>query len=238
LTVTRRLPLAAAALAFAGFLALGVWQLERRAWKHALIERVEQRVHAEPVAAPAPADWPQVSAARDEYRRVRVSGVFLHDAEALVQASTELGAGWWVMTPLRQADGTVVLVNRGFVPPQRRDRPARAAGNPEGEVTIVGLLRMSEPGGGFLRNNVPTAERWYSRDVAAIAAARRLDKVAPYFIDAGPAPSSDTRSPVGGLTVVQFRDNHLVYAITWFALAAMAAAAAHLAVKSGASGNP
>jgi len=231
LTVTSRFALGAATIAFAGFVALGFWQLERRAWKHALIERVEQRVHAEPIAAPVPAEWPQMSAARDEYRRVHVSGVFLHDAEALVQASTELGAGWWVMTPLRQADGTIVLVNRGFVPPQRRDRFTRATGNPQGEVAIVGLLRKSEPGGGFLRNNAPAAERWYSRDVTTIAAARQLNKVAPYFIDAGRAPSSDTQAPVGGLTVVQFRDNHLVYAFTWFALAAMVAAAAVVLIR-------
>jgi surfeit locus 1 family protein len=132
-TVRRLALAAAAAVLFAGFMALGIWQIERRAWKHALIERVEQRIHASPIAAPGPEAWPQVSAARDEYRHVRVSGTWLHDAEALVQASTELGAGWWVLTPLRQADGTIVIVNRGFVAAQRRDRAARAAGNPTGE---------------------------------------------------------------------------------------------------------
>lgn len=235
MTVTSRFALGAATIAafatFAGFVALGVWQLERRAWKRELIERVEQRIHAEPSAAPTPAEWPRMNAALDEYRRVQVSGVFLHDAEALVQASTELGAGWWVMTPLRQADGTIVLVNRGFVPPQRRDRLTRATGNPQGEVAIVGLLRQSEPGGGFLRNNAPAAERWYSRDVTTIAAARQLDKVAPYFIDAGRTRSSDTRAPVDGMTVVQFRDNHSVYAFTWFALAAMVIAAAVVLIR-------
>jgi surfeit locus 1 family protein len=232
LTAAKRLAFAvAAALAFSGFIALGGWQLERRAWKHALIARVEQRAHATPVAAPAPAEWSQVSATRDEYRRVRVTGSFLHDAEALVQASTELGAGWWVLTPLRQTDGTIILVNRGFVPPERRDRRARPADNAPGEVAIVGLLRMTEQGAGFLRHNDPAAERWYSRDVAAIAAARRLGQVAPYFVDAERTPSADVEAPVGGLTVVDFHDNHLVYAFTWFALAASVAAAAVTLVR-------
>jgi surfeit locus 1 family protein len=213
-------------MAFIAFVALGAWQLERRAWKHALIARVEQRVHAAPVAAPGPADWDRLSTARHEYRRVRLTGTFIHDAEALVQASTELGAGWWVLTPLRQADGTIVLVNRGFVPPQQRDRHVRAQGNPLGEVEIVGLLRISEPGGGFLRRNDPAAERWFSRDVMAISAARRLDKVAPYFVDAERALTADAQAPVAGLTVLDFRDNHLAYAITWFALATMVVAAA------------
>ena len=239
MTTVRRFALAAAAaVMFAGFMALGVWQIERRAWKHQLIERVEQRVHAPPVAPPGPEDWPQVSAARDEYRRVSVSGTWLHDAEALVQASTELGAGWWVLTPLRQADGTIVVVNRGFVAPPRRDRATRVAGNPPGEDRIVGLLRISESGGGFLRRNDPAAERWFSRDVAAIAAARRLDRVAPYFIDAERAASINEEAPIGGLTVIEFRDNHLAYAITWFALAAMVVAAAVIFLREGHRRDP
>ena len=209
-----------------GFVALGVWQLERRVWKHALIARVEQRAHAEPVAAPGPAEWPQVSAARYEYRRVRVTGIFLHEAETSVQAVTDLGPGWWVLTPLRQADGSIVIVNRGFVPPERRERATRPAGNPPGEVAVVGLLRISEPGGGFLRRNDPAAGRWYSRDVPAIAAARGLGPVAPYFVDAERASAAVAEAPVGGLTVLDFRDNHLLYALTWFALAVLAAVAA------------
>ncbi|MGO4470158.1 SURF1 family cytochrome oxidase biogenesis protein, partial [Pseudoduganella sp. RAF53_2] len=78
-------------LLFAGFFALGTWQVQRLQWKLALIERVNERVHAAPVDAPAVADWPQVSAERDEYRHVRLSGVYALDATARVQASTELG---------------------------------------------------------------------------------------------------------------------------------------------------
>ena len=84
---------------------------------------------------------------------------------------------------------------------------------------------MSEPGGGFLRANDPATGRWFSRDVAAIAASLGLDKVAPYFIDSERNPG-DTGPPVGGLTVVDFPNNHLVYALTWGTLALMAAAGA------------
>ena len=90
---------------------------------------------------------------------------------------------------------------------------------------MTGLLRMSEPGGAFLRSNDPAADRWFSRDVAAIAASRGLDKVAPYFIDAERAPG-ESGLPVGGLTVIAFSNNHLVYALTWGALALMAAVGA------------
>ncbi|MHC2466201.1 surfeit locus 1 family protein [Bradyrhizobium embrapense] len=204
--------------------ALGIWQIERRTWKLALIERVEQRMHAAPVAPPPPSSWPAVTAAGDEYRRVTVLGTFLHADETLVQAVTAEGPGFWVLTPLQLADGTTVLVNRGFVPPDRRDPATRRDGEPQGEVRVTGLLRMSEPKGGFLRSNDPVAGRWYSRDVAAIAATHGLSQVAPFFVDADATPNPGG-IPVGGLTIVRFPNNHLIYALTWLALALMLAGA-------------
>ena len=223
-----------AVLAFSAFIALGTWQLQRLQWKLALIERVEQRVHAAPVPAPGPARWPNITAESDEYRHVQVAGTFLYRQSTLVQAATALGSGYWLLTPLRRADGTVVLINRGFIAADTADRARRefqdGTASREHAVTMTGLLRVSEPGGAFLRHNDPAADRWYSRDVPAIAAARGLRPVAPYFVDADAAQErADVRPgaivPVGGLTVVSFHNNHLVYALTWYALALMAAAA-------------
>lgn len=208
--------------AFVVLIALGVWQIERRAWKLALIDRVEQRVHAPAQPIPSPAAWPAVSSANDEYRHVSLKGRFLHDRETLVQAVTEEGPGYWVLTPLQRDDGTQVLVNRGFVPSERRDPSTRRDGNSDGPVEITGLLRITEPKGGFLRNNLPQHNRWYSRDVAAIAAARGLENIAPFFVDAD-AGSQSGPGPIGGLTVIRFPNNHLIYALTWFALAFMLA---------------
>jgi surfeit locus 1 family protein len=208
--------------AFVVLIALGVWQVERRTWKLALIDRVEQRVHAPAHPIPAPATWAAVTAASDEYRHVSITGHFRHDRETQVQAVTEEGPGYWVLTPLERSDGTTILVNRGFVPSERRDASTRRDGNPEGPVEITGLLRMTEPKGGFLRTNVPQHNRWYSRDVAEISAARDLHNVAPFFVDAD-ARSQTSGGPIGGLTVVRFPNNHLIYALTWFALAFMLA---------------
>jgi surfeit locus 1 family protein len=222
---TRRRRIAFTALLAASslvFIALGFWQLERRIEKLALIAAVEQRVHAPPGAPPGPGEWRRISSKSDAYRAVRIGGVFLHDRETLVHAVTAQGAGYWVMTPLRTEAGWMVLVNRGFVPPENRGRDARRAGEPKGLVTVTGLLRTSEPGGAFLRSNDPGRDRWYSRDVAALGRARHLAMLAPYFIDAE-ASEEETRQPVGGLTVLSFPNNHLQYALTWFALAALAA---------------
>lgn len=199
--------LVALALAGVALLAgLGVWQVERRAWKLALIAQVERKLSAAPVAAPMRA----VTRA-DEYTRVTARGRWIA-GDTYTQAVTVLGPGYWVITPLRTERGTM-LVNRGFVPAAMRGKVPAPAGD-----TVRGLLRLSEPGGGFLRRNDPAGDRWYSRDVAAIATARRVGRVASYFID---AEANGERWPRGGLTVVRFRNSHLVYALTWFALAGL-----------------
>lgn len=207
-------------LVTAAFIALGVWQVERLHWKLDLIARVDARVHAEPQAAPGPAAWSSINANDDEYRHVQLDGTPMNEAETQVYAVTDLGAGFWVMTPFKSADGTITLINRGFVPSDKRNPQTRAAGEISGTATITGLLRLNEPKGTLLRSNVPAEERWYSRDVTAIAAARGLANVAPYFIDADATPNPGGL-PVGGLTQIVFPNSHLVYAFTWFGMAIM-----------------
>uniref|UniRef100_UPI000F77929E SURF1 family protein n=1 Tax=Sphingomonas sp. 2R-10 TaxID=3045148 RepID=UPI000F77929E len=168
-----------------------------------------------PVPAPPPPAWRAIGS-DDVYRPVVVTGRYRPQADTYTQAATALGGGFWVVTPLDTGRFTV-LINRGFVPPAQRGKvPA-----PTGTVTVRGLLRLTEPEGGFLRSNDPAADRWHSRDVAAIAARRGLTGTAPYFIDAAATPG--TTWPRGGLTVVTFRNSHLVYALTWFGLAALLA---------------
>ena len=228
-----------AGVMFAGFFALGTWQIFRLQWKLALIERVDQRVHAAPVAAPSMAQWPQLSAEADEYRRVQLSGVLLDGSTTQVLASLDRGIGYWVLTPLCTADGGIVMINRGFVPAgiggwKPQAVPAMAAADAcrtaqGATVAFSGLLRLNELAG-RLRQNEPARNYWYTRDLQAIAQARGLPAVAPYFVDAD-APSAQAAGPVageqpmGGLTVISFVNNHLVYAITWYALALMVAAA-------------
>jgi surfeit locus 1 family protein len=213
-------------LTVAALTALGLWQLERRAWKLHLIDQIARRVHAAPIDAPGPALWPQVTADGYAYRRVRVAGQYLHERETLVHAVTRLGGGFWVLSPLRTTAGFTVLVNRGFVPAERRDSATRTMGPSSGGTVVSGLLRVTEPRGAFLHANEPAADRWYSRDVAAIAAARLLSpSIAPYFIDADAAPVPGGL-PVGGLTVIELPNNHLVYALTWFSLALLLSGAA------------
>ncbi|MBQ5940535.1 SURF1 family protein [Massilia sp. AB1] len=231
----RRVLAVLAVLLIVLFAGLGTWQVLRLQWKLGLIARVNARVHAAPVAAPPAAQWAQVTKDSHEYRRVQLSGHYLYEFTTPVQALSSLGAGFWLLTPMCTAEGQLVFINRGFIPAaeNRAGRyPARRAGPnpcaaPGQTVNVTGLLRINEPGGGFLRDNDPAGNRWYSRDVAAIGAARRLANVAPYFVDAAKDqdPKGAPERAVGGLTVISFQNNHLVYALTWYALALMVAGA-------------
>jgi len=221
---------------FCAFTALGVWQVKRLAWKEDLIARVNARVHLPPAPAPQPAAWGAVSAGQDEYRPVTIKGRLLADKTILVKASVLLnildesgGAGYWVMTPLSAEDGSFTFINRGFVP---LDKTAPISA-PPGDVTITGLLRLSEGGGRLFNKNEPQNNIWYHRQLPALAQAAGLPpaKVAPYFIDADNSPNPGGW-PRGGLTEVHFSNNHLVYALTWFSGALGILLAAALMLRS------
>ena len=206
-------------------LALGTWQVKRLSWKLDLIQQVEERAHAAPVDAPAPSQWASLTNPADyEYRRVRLAGIFRHQDEVQVYTVSDLGPGYWVLTPLQRDDGSLVIVNRGFVPSDKRDPSTRLEGELPARVEIVGLMRAPETGGLFLRANDPQNNRWYSRNIAQIADAKSLGTVAPFYVDADETPNPGGL-PIGGKTMLVFPNNHLSYAITWYVLAAMTVAA-------------
>ena len=163
-------PTAFAAAGIALLVGLGVWQLQRLGWKEGLIRAATERARQPPAPAPGEADWPRLDRQDIEYRRVRLDGRFRHQDEALV--FTDLadpkgryrGIGYWVMTPLTLADGSVVLINRGFVPADRADPSRRAEGQAGGPVEIVGLMRWSEDRNPFTPADDPVKGAWYTRD--------------------------------------------------------------------------
>ncbi|MBD8897675.1 SURF1 family protein [Rhodanobacter sp. DHG33] len=209
---------------FSAFVALGSWQVHRLAWKTALIAHVDERVHAPPVPAPGPAEWPRITEADDAYRHVLLTGTWLPGRQVRVWTATAAGSGYWILAPLRRDDGSIVLVNRGFAPEGWCNFKGDCPAAPSGEVTVTGLLRISEPSGWIPHNDAAT-DTWYTRDVPVIAKARGLANVAPYFVDAD-AGADASAWPRGGLTVVQFPNHHLNYLITWYLLALMVLGAA------------
>jgi surfeit locus 1 family protein len=208
---------------------LGVWQLERKAWKEALIDAITRRMDAAPVALPPIARWASLAAAHDEFARVTFRAAFENDREALVFAGASAfrpdvpGTGYWVFTPARLSDGARVVVNRGFVPEANKNPATRAAGLVAAPLEIVGVLRWPERAGWFTPKGDPPANLWFARDQLAIAAAKGWGNVAPFYVEQE-APVPPGGLPAPGKLTVNLPDNHLQYAITWFALAAVLAA--------------
>ena len=213
-----------ASVAMAILLALGTWQVERLAWKEAMIARIEARIHASPEPLPATARWPDLKVEDYEYRHVRVSGRFDQARETLIfRGVGKVGdgaaqPGYWVMVPLLLPDGASLLVNRGFVPLDKKD-PASRAPVPPGEVTLTGLMRVPEDRSAFTPADDPAKGQWYTRDPVAIAAAIGLPRPAPFSLDED-AHAVARGEPGGGATVLDIPNNHLSYAATWYGLAA------------------
>jgi surfeit locus 1 family protein len=198
---------------------LGLWQLQRLAWKEALIAAVEARAHAAPRPLPPPADWAAMRPADYEYARVEVAGTFDYARQELVFRPIETprgrygGVGYLVMTPLTLASGESVIVNRGFVPEAMK---SAADQGPRGEARVVGLLRASEKRNLFTPADDPARGVFYTADAEALAQAMRLGAHAPFLVD---ADAGSDALPEGGETRLTFPNNHLSYALTWFGLA-------------------
>ena len=205
-------------------ISLGTWQLERRAWKEALIARLEERGAAAPTDLPARASRDRLEADDWEFRRVAVPAAFVPGEEALVYTAGSglrpdiSGPGYWVFAPARLADGSVVVVNRGFVPEGRQDPKTRPDGQAGGTVALVGVMRWPEARGLFTPADNPDRNLWFVRDHRAIAAARQWGAVAPFFIDQE-APLPPGGLPKAGRVTPRLPNNHLQYALTWYGLA-------------------
>jgi surfeit locus 1 family protein len=203
-------------------LGLGTWQVERLQWKEALIAERTARTTAPPIALPAAgAPSPAETLADLDYRRATATGQFQHDREMYLAARTMQGAvGYQVVTPLQRTDGSVVLVNRGWVPDDRKDPAKRAEGQVAGNITVEGAIRAPGRQHWLQPDNEPQKNRWFWNDLPAMArhAGVSPERLVPVFLEAGAAPNPGGL-PIGGQTRVNLPNDHLQYAITWYALA-------------------
>jgi len=202
--------------------ALGTWQMERLAWKQGLIAELDKKLSAKPVDLPPRERWGGLNPTADEFRRVAFPAEFIGGEEALVYSSGSslrpdaAGPGYWVFAPARLSDGSIVLVNRGFVPEGKQAADAHAQAS--GVVDIVGVMRWPEARGPFTPKDDPAKGLWFVRDPAAMAAARKWDVTAPFYVDQeAPVPSGGL--PKAGPLRAALPNNHLQYAVTWYGLA-------------------
>jgi cytochrome oxidase assembly protein ShyY1 len=210
------------------FAGLGVWQLQRRAEKHALIAALTERLAAVPQALPPSSQWSALEPSRDEFRRVRLTATFARLPDAMVYSSGSAvrsdisGPGTWAFMPAKLPAGETVVVNAGFVQNTMQDRRQEdrvvtplITGEP---VTLTGYIRFPEKAGMLTPPENPAKRLWFTRDHLAMARTLGWNDVAPFYIDLEtPVPASGIPRP--GPLEVHLKDDHLQYAITWFGLA-------------------
>ena len=203
-------------------LGLGTWQVQRLHWKEGLIADRTARTTAPPLALPAAGVPLSPAALTDlDFRHGTATGVFLHEREMYLAARTMGGSvGYQIVTPLQEADGSIVLVNRGWVPETRKDPAKRANGQVAGSVTVDGAIRTPGAQNWLQPDNQPAQNIWFWSDLPAMAAHAGVapDKLVPVFLEAGASPNPGGL-PIGGQTKVKLPNDHLQYAITWYALA-------------------
>jgi cytochrome oxidase assembly protein ShyY1 len=211
------------------FVSLGIWQLQRRVEKHALIAALTERLAAAPQPLPPPAQWSALNSAHDEFTRVSFTATYRSRLDAMVYGSGSAvrddvsGPGAWAFLPAQLPDGDTVAVNAGFVPNtmQDRDQQDRAVAQlvTHQPVVLTGYIRFPESAGMLTPAEDRGKRLWFTRDHLAMARALGWDKVAPFYIDLEtPVPANGIPKP--GPLEIHLKDDHMQYAITWFALAA------------------
>jgi surfeit locus 1 family protein len=205
---------------------LGVWQLRRLAWKEALIAHVETRAAAAPAQLPERAAWAAMRPDDYDFLHARASGRYDLSREALIFSAPPQGAGvepgYRIVTPFRLDEGGTILVDRGFLPLSRRADDTRRH-EPEGPLTLTGVLRRPQARNIFTPADSPQTGLFYTSDPAAIAAFLTEPEAAPFTLELDPpaagAPLAAPGTPRAYGRNVELTNNHLSYAVTWFSLA-------------------
>lgn len=213
---------------------LGCWQTYRLRWKLDLIEKLKQRVNEPAVDFPLD-DLSKLGSM--EYRRVRVTGEFLHDREFVIAPRGRFDPGYvekssgsllssdnlsshgaHVITPFRLSNSDlVIMINRGWVPASHMSPASRQSSQIKGVVTFDAVVRKSESRPQFMGENVPERGTWFYKDFDQMA---RQYNTAPIYLEAV-YESTVPGGPIGGQSNINVRNEHLSYLLTWFSLSAV-----------------
>jgi surfeit locus 1 family protein len=222
--------------AFVTFIGLGTWQVQRRAWKEALIDTLEQRLSTAPTELPPGERWASLDRADAEFRRVKLTAEFASGREVMVYSGGAAlrpdvkAPGYFVFAPARTFDGGIVVINRGYVPEPRAQADHYA--KPAGSIDVVGVLRWPEATSWFVGEYDPTQNTWFARNHLGMAVRNSWGAVAPFYIEMeGPQPPGGL--PRAGALKVSLRNEHLQYAITWYGLGLIVAVMFVLWLRSG-----
>lgn len=216
-------PVVFALSAIAVFVALGSWQITRKAWKEDLIRTVDERLNGSPLALPPSTQWPTLTQTNDEFRRVTLRGEFFGREARVYTGGPGLredvkSPGYYVFAPMRLPDGGILVVNRGYVSNPQPNAGTAPAAHPEGPVDIIGVLRWPQQPGWFDTEHSAGSDLWFVRNPLAMAVQNEWGGVAPFYLEQeAPVPPGGVPRP--GKIRVNLRNDHLQYALTWYSLA-------------------
>ncbi|SDY76564.1 SURF1 family protein [Citreimonas salinaria] len=188
--------------------ALGLWQVQRLAWKEGIIADIESMIAADPQPLPRVVD-----PATQRYQPVALQGEIGEGALYVLVSVKRQGAGWRVISPFTTEDGRRVLLDRGFVPAAEKDTPLRA-----GPAAVLGNLHWPDDRNSATPENAPQDNTWYARDIGPMAEALQTEPLLVVASDVDPADARVRPLPVDSAGIP---NDHLQYAITWFSLAAV-----------------
>lgn len=221
------LPAIATIVVVAILISLGNWQVRRLAYKTTLAAHVTERLKSAPTPLPDRTTWAKLDSEAADYTPVRLTGHFMptrefHVFTTLGEPKGKFGGvGWFIFTPFIDEADDEVLVNRGFVPDGKRDPAIRPDGLTDAPMTITGLMRRPEGSNPFTPSNDIAGNRWFTRDPIAMAKVLGIapDHTLPFYVDLDASFTPQSGLPQAGETVIDFSNNHLGYAITWYGLA-------------------
>ena len=188
--------------------ALGVWQVQRLAWKEGVLAEIEARIAAAPVPVPAAPD-PEA----DRYLPVEVTGRFGAAHVRVLVSQRGMGAGYRLISPFTASGGRRLLVDRGVIPVAEEVPPP-----PAGAVTVTGNLHWPDERDGFTPDNDVAGNTWFAREVPVLAGHFGTEPVLVIARALAPAEPAVAPLPV---STEGIPNDHLNYAITWFSLAAV-----------------
>lgn len=187
---------------------LGVWQLERLAWKEGVLSEIETRISADPVPLPAAPD-----PVRDRYLPVAVSGVFDGEELRVLASSRDTGAAYRMISAFDTQDGRRVMVDRGLLPVETGENPLAGQG-----ATVTGNLHWPDEVDSYTPAPDLDGNIWFARDVPAMATALGAE---PVLIVARTIDGPDLAARPLPVDTGHIPNNHLGYAVQWFGLAAV-----------------
>jgi surfeit locus 1 family protein len=207
----RLVPLMFGVLGFAVLVSLGIWQLQRLAWKEGVLAEIEARIGAAPVAVP---EAPEAD--RDRYLPVKVAGRTTGEELLVLVSQKQVGAGYRVISAFETGDGRRLLLDEGYI-----REGEKGATRPAVAMTVTGNLHWPDEVDGFTPAPDWDAGLIFARDVPAMAAALGAE---PVLVIARTVSGTDPRATPLPVTADGIPNNHLGYAVQWFGLAAVWAA--------------